>query len=169
MKKSFGRFPDATEFSFLIFVFLIALYFFVTALGFDAEGRQFPLLTSGLTLVLTAVYAARLYVAGGKPAATTPFENDDGEAGTETSPASRVKFFTTLVCFVGYIIITYLFGFLVASAVIGLAYPIIHGYRKPIGVILSFVVNVGIVLSFQSFLGVPLSRGLLLDMTRLFY
>lgn len=165
MKKAMTRIKDPAELIFLAVLFVVALYFFITAFRFSANDRIYPLFTSGATLIFIVSYALKLIKAA--PENAERIEKTDEERAETRAEVKKIV--VTVICFAGYIIVSYLVGFLISSALIALLYPLINGYRKPLGVISSFVVGIAIVLMFQKFLGIPLSRGVLLDLSPLFF
>jgi uncharacterized membrane protein len=163
MKLKLNRIKDPVEAMVLGVLFLVSLYFFVEAFKFKLSDKQFPMATSFVTMFCIGLYFVRKLAAASK-------ETDGGEKEkTEDASGANKKTIITVVCFVVYIVITYLFGFLVSSAALALAFPLIFKYKKVWVIIACFVWNVGVVLLFQKALGIPLCRGILLDLSFLFF
>ena len=163
MKRLLSRI-DKAEFAFLAAIFLVALFMFVGAFSFTGGAWIYPAFTSAITIICIIIYLIKVY------RAAAPIEKKERTPEEQKAFKWEVQKLTiTVAFFVGYILITYLAGFLIASAIIAVAYPLIFKYKKPLSIISSLVLNVGFVLIFQWFLGVPLSRGILLDLSWMFF
>lgn len=165
MKKILSHFEDPVELFFIGFLFLISFYFCVESFSFQSDARIFPLFTSVATMLCIVIYFVKQLL-------KTPEKAEAQKKNEEEKQDMKdgiKKIVLTIVSFIGYIVLSHLFGFLIASAILAVSYPLTLGYRRVSGIIGSFVVNIGIVLIFQSFLGIPLSRGVLLDLSFLFY
>ena len=168
MKKIVGFFKNPAEFYTLILLFLIALYFFITAFGFSPEAKGYPILTSSATMIFIILYFVEVVFTHAKK----HVEYVAAEEKPANKPYQQNSFRTvgiTIICLVSYLVVTYLIGFLLASAILAAVYPLLFGYRKPIKVILCCISAIVIVLCFQSFLSITLCRGQLLDLTRFFF
>jgi hypothetical protein len=165
MKRVLSHFEDPVELFFIVFLFLIAFYFCIASFGFQSDARIFPLFTSLATMLCIVIYFVKQLL---KTPEKTEVREKTEEEKQDTKDGIK-KIVLTIASFIGYILLSHLFGFLIASAVLAVSYPLLLGYRKVWGLVGSFVVNIGIVLIFQSFLGIPLSRGVILDLSFLFY
>jgi divalent metal cation (Fe/Co/Zn/Cd) transporter len=165
MKKILNRIEDPSELIFLAALFITALYFFIGSFGFTGNAWVYPMFTAAAVLICILVYTLKTFWAALQSAART--EKTAAERAENREDAKRIAI--TIVCFLGYIVLSYLFGFLIAAAVLGVAYPLIFKYRKVSSVVLCLITNIALVLLFQRALGVSLSHGILVDFTRLFF
>jgi hypothetical protein len=163
MKKILGRFKDPAEPIVLLALFLVSLCFFIGAIPLAGEDKQFPMASSLITMVCITIYFV-------KRLTTVPENPEDKkkENEPETSAANK-KIIITTICFAAYVLVTYLFGFLISSALIAAIFPLLFKYKNPLGNIICFIWNVAVVLIFQSAMGIPLCRGVLLDLSFLFF
>jgi hypothetical protein len=163
MKKFIRSFKSPTEFCVLLLLFLIALYFFIGAFSFSAKARAYPLVTSSATMIFIVLYCVETVLKNSKnvDAAVVDWEK------MESSSFRTIGI--TIICFIAYLILTYLIGFLFSSVAMAVVYPLLYNYRKPLYVVLCGILAAVIVLCLQSFLSIPLCRGILIDLTPLFF
>lgn len=159
MKKIIDRFESPVEFWSLLLVLMISIYFFWGSFQFSDGDEIFPRLMSGATIVCTIVYSVK-----------SLFQHTrHDENKTKRKNSSNVKqVIATGVLFILYLIIVWLFGFIIATVFLMIAYPIITGYKKPISIILLLLVNIGFVLLFQFLTGATLNKGLLINLSAMF-
>jgi len=164
MKKITDYFKGPTELLLVALVFVMSFYFFVGSFGFKTGAREFPMATSGLTLIFTIAYIV-------KKVKNAPKE-EKKEKTAEERAASREEFkkvMISIVLFSLYVLACYLFSFLIASAVLAVVYPLVYGYKSKLGVFICFIMNVAMILAFQWALGFSLSDGTLIDLSYLFF
>lgn len=157
MKKIVDKFESLSEFICLCLILIVAVYFFIGSFQFSDSDVIFPRLTSSATIICTLMYCAKCIF--------SKTENEKKEKGDDNNKAVLI----TALLFVGYLVLVWLFGFMIATLVFTLVYPIAMGYRKKSAIALLLVVNLGCVLLFQQLMGISLSRGVLLDLTHLFF
>ena len=165
MKKLINRFESPVEFVFLLLVFIVALCFFAGSFDFTGRAWIFPRFTSLATLVCVAVYAAKRLT--GEAAAREEKKMSDADKADAVKARRDVT--VTIVMFVGYLFATWLFGFLISSALVAVLYPLGMGYRNIRSVAACFATSIFFVLAFQKLMGISLSRGVLLDWTPYFF
>ena len=157
MKKLVDKFESLSEFICLCLILIVAVYFFIGSFQFSDSDVIFPRLTSSATIICTLIYFAKCI-----------FSKDEKGEKEKTDANNKAVLITALL-FIGYLILVWLFGFLIATLVFTLAYPLAMGYRKKSAIAILLVVNTGCVLLFQYLMGISLSRGVLLDLTHLFF
>ncbi|MGM0603274.1 MAG: tripartite tricarboxylate transporter TctB family protein [Bacillota bacterium] len=169
MKKLFNKilniFDNPLEALLILILFSITLYFNLEAFTFKRDSSLFPLITSSLTLIFIVIYVAKLII-------------KQKRDGTESVEDSREKFdmysdsfkriSITFISFLVYVLLTYLFGFLLSSVALMISYPLMLNYRKTSSIIIGVISVIGLVLLFQFSLNIPLSNGVLLDLSFLF-
>lgn len=165
MKKVINRFESPVEFVFLLLVFVVAVCFFAGSFNFTGRAWITPRFSSLATMICVAVYAIKRLV----KAPAEQKETKKSEEEKADSRKSRRDIAVTAAFFVGYLVITWLFGFLISSALIAVLYPLLMGYRNYRSIALSFATNVFFVIAFQKLMGISLSRGVLLDWTAYFF
>lgn len=164
MKKIINRFESPTEFGFLVMIFIVSLYFFVESFQFTGSSWSFPRFTSLATLICIFAYVAKCLL-----------QRDEKQASSKTSEEKeinrkgKIAISITITFFVAYLILVWLFGFLIPAVLFAILYPLTMGYRKPIPMLASIVINTVFVLVFQKLIGISLTRGVLLDLTALFF
>lgn len=158
MKKIVDKFESLSEFICLCFILIVAVYFFIGSFQFSDSDVIFPLLTSSATIICTVIYFVKCIYA-----------KDQKEKKEKADANNNKSVIISALLFIGYLILVWLFGFLIATLVFTLAYPIAMGYRKKGAIAILLVVNTGCVLLFQYLMGISLSRGVLLDLTHLFF
>ena len=163
MKRIIEKFESPLEFVCLLFIFIVSAYFFIVSFSFSDGDELFPRLTSGAALICTVVYFLRSLFGP---------ESEDGKTAEkmegEDSPFNK-QVIVSAVLFFAYFVCVWLFGFLLTSAVFAIIYPLCFRYRSTKGIVCLFLVNAAIVLAFQKLMGMTLSRGVLIDLTRIFF
>lgn len=165
MKKIIEKFESPLEFICLLFIFIVSAYFFIVSFSFSDGDELFPRLTSGATLVCTIVYFLRSFFGP-----ETQKKNDKESNKTESESVSFNKqIIISSILFFAYFICVWLFGFLLSSAIFAIIYPLCFHYKNVKGIVCLFIVNVVIVFIFQKLMGISLSRGVLIDLTNIFF
>jgi hypothetical protein len=165
MKKLISRFKNPSEFWALAVGFVTALAFFIGSFKFTGMSAVFPRFISLLGMIFVAMYAAIRIL-------NKKIEDPKITESKEEPPVDKQgtkRMLLTFGCFVGCLIIVWLFGFLIAVMVFSVSYPLLMGYRSPIGVIICLILNTGLVLGFQKMLSLSLCRGLFVDLSPLFF
>lgn len=162
MKKIIEKFESPLEIICLVFIFIISAYFFIVSFSFSDGDELFPRLTSGATLVCTISYFLRTVLDAGKEIKNSDSVNEKDSTFNSHVVISSVLFFA-------YFASVFLFGFLISSAVFAIVYPLFFRYRNVKGIVILFVVNTVIVLLFQKLVGLSLTKGVLIDLSHLFF
>jgi multidrug transporter EmrE-like cation transporter len=166
LKKIMAHFDEPEELIFLTVMFIISFCFFAGSFSFNPDGRVFPLFTSSITLVCIIIhFIKQLRKAPSRKADAEVWSKEEKLEARE----SVKKVLITIIFFAIYIILSHLFGFLISSILIAVCYPLVFGYKKPIGIIGLFLFNAIVVVVFQKTLGIPLTRGILVDFSPLFF
>ena len=160
MDKIIRKFKNPAEFVCIILMLVVSLYFFIGSLSFSDGDEIFPLLTSGATIIFLVAYTIK-----------TIFQKSEEETERENKKTNVLtkNVVISILLFIGYVILVKLFGFFIATAVFVVAYPLSTGYKSKKGIVILFIVNVVLVLLFQKLMGTTLSRGILVDLTNLFF
>lgn len=166
MKKVLEKFENPTEFLCLIVILVVAVYFFIGSFQFFDGDEIFPRLTSAATIICTLTY---MIISLTKKNKNTSAKKDESFSDKEKKGASEFHVLLASLLFIGYFGLVWFLGFVVATVIFIIAYPIIFGYKKILSIVILLIVNLGFVLLFQKLTGVSLSKGVFLDLTSWFF
>lgn len=139
---------------------LLSAGFLARSFTYSAPVQRWPLALSATVLVLILFYAAYRVVTG----TFLQAEEEAEESGQEEEPVNDRVILLTVASFVGFAILAYGVGFLLATAVFVAGYMIAFGSTRPLTIAaVTLGVCVTIYLLFGSTLNAPLTEGAWLE------
>ncbi len=161
LKNILIRFDSLLEVLLLIIILGVSIFFHLEAYSFSDDSRIYPLVTSGLAIILTVIYVTmKLYKNRDKKASEEDFKN-------LINPTFKRVLFSA-VSFVIYLLAVYYFGFFLASIAYMISYPLALGFRKIPTIIIGVITVAVIILAFEYVLGAGLVSGELIELDFLF-
>ncbi|MGM0420475.1 MAG: tripartite tricarboxylate transporter TctB family protein [Bacillota bacterium] len=169
MKKLFSKiiniFDSPLEALLVLVLFSISLYFHLESYSFKRDSSLFPLVSSGLTIILIITYIAKLIYQQKKKSTEVKTEEEGSKKDQTIIDETLKKVTITFVSFLSFVLLTYLFGFLVSSVILMITYPLILGYRKKSSILFGVIAVIALVMVFQFSLNIPLISGIFLDLS----
>ncbi len=168
VKKIINIFDSPLEALLILAFFSISLYFHLESYSFKRDSSLFPLVSSGLTIILIIVYIITLIYKQKKKSTASKSEEVESKKDQTFFDETLKKVSITFISFLSFVLLTYLFGFLVSSIVLMITYPLILGYRKKLSILFGVIAVITLVMVFQFSLNIPLISGIFLDLSFLY-
>ncbi len=137
----------------LVFLGALATYFFIKTFGYRSGAALFPRIVSFVVAILCSFHLFENIV---KTLRNLPHREDAGAA------AICLSWRGSLALILMYFLLIYLIGFVLATGLFMIFFPVAAGYRRwPVIVITALATAVLIDLSFNRFLEIQLHEGFL--------